>query len=170
MVCWPGLEPGTNGFAGLCRFEASRLAWEQINLKDREIRLEANQTKTKRLRVIAIHDTLAGWLKAYQGKPLYPVNWRKDFDAIKAAAGFGNPSRLNKMQRQESSALKPWPDDVMRHTAISHYFRQTGSYGQTAEQFGNSEAIIKRHYQSRVSSEDTKQFYALTPTKKGTPR
>jgi hypothetical protein len=65
--------------------------------------------------------------------------------------------------------LKPWPVDVMRHTAISHYFRQTGSYGQTAEQFGNSESIIKRHYQGRVSSEDTKAFYALAP-KKGNPK
>jgi hypothetical protein len=53
--------------------------------------------------------------------------------------------------------------DVLRHTAISHYFRATGSYGRTAEQFGNSESIIKKHYQSRVSSKDTKRFYALRP-------
>ena len=51
----------------------------------------------------------------------------------------------------------------MRHTAISHYFRATGSYGRTAEQFGNSESIIKKHYQSRVSSKETKRFYALRP-------
>jgi hypothetical protein len=30
--------------------------------------------------------------------------------------------------------------------AISHFFRKTGSYGPTAEQFGNSESIIKLHY------------------------
>ena len=57
--------------------------------------------------------------------------------------------------------------DVMRHTAISHYFRKTGSYGQTAEQFGNSEAIIKRHYQGRVTSEETERFYAIRPKQKG---
>ena len=49
----------------------------------------------------------------------------------------------------------------------SHYFRHTGSYGQTAEQFGNSEAIIKAHYQGRVSSDDTQKFYALRPKKGG---
>ena len=59
--------------------------------------------------------------------------------------------------------LRPWVPDVLRHTAISHYFRLTGSYGRTAEQFGNSEGIIKKHYQGRVSSEETKQFYALRP-------
>jgi hypothetical protein len=60
--------------------------------------------------------------------------------------------------------LKPWVSDILRHTAISHYFRATGSYGRTAEQFGNSESIIKKHYQSRVSSKDTKRFYGLRPT------
>jgi hypothetical protein len=39
-------------------------------------------------------------------------------------------------------------------------------YGKAAEQFGNSEAIIKKHYQSRVSSDDTKKFYALMPKKR----
>jgi integrase len=148
-------------FGGLRPFEASRLAWEQVNLKDREIRLEANQTKTKRGRVLTIDDTLAAWLEAHKGKPFFPPNWRKDFDKLKAMAGYDG------REGDDGTKLKPWPEDVLRHTAISHYFRHTGSYGRTAEQFGNSEAIIKRHYQGRVSSEDTKAFYALLPKKGG---
>ncbi len=66
-------------------------------------------------------------------------------------------------RRRSSPDLKPWVPDILRHTAISHYFRATGSYGRTAEQFGNSEGIIKKHYQSRVSSKETKRFYALRP-------
>jgi integrase len=148
-------------FGGLRPFEASRLAWEQVNLKDREIRLEANQTKTKRGRVLTIDNTLAAWLEAHKGKPIFPANWRKDFDKLKATAGYDGRAG------DDGTKLKPWPEDVLRHTAISHYFRHTGSYGRTAEQFGNSEAIIKRHYQGRVSSEDTKAFYALLPKKGG---
>jgi len=157
-------------FGGLRPFEASRLTWGQVNLGDREIRLEGIQTKTKRARVVTVNDTLAAWLTAYKNKPFYPSNWRKDFDILKADAGFGNPERLTQKQRETVGELKPWPDDVMRHTAISHYFRITGSYGKTAEQFGNSEAIIKRHYQGRVSSEDTKAFYSLLPTKRTAKR
>lgn len=148
-------------FAGVRPFEASRLTWEAVNLKDKEIRLEGNQTKTGRPRVVAICDTLAAWLKAHKGKEFFPSNWRKAFDNVKLASGFGTPDG-----KDENSKLKPWPVDVMRHTAISHFFRKTGSYGQTAEQFGNSEAIIKNHYQSRVSSKDTKKFYALRPARK----
>lgn len=141
-------------FGGLRPAEAARLNWEQVNLKDNEIRLDATQVKTgrktKKGRTVKICPTLHAWLTAHKGKPFYPANWRNEFDAVKDAAG-----------------LKTWTPDVLRHTAISHYFRKTGSYGFTAEQFGNSEAVIKAHYQSRVSSEDTKAFYAIMPAKGG---
>jgi integrase len=147
-------------FAGLRPTEAARLQWAAVNLKDGEIRLEGNQTKTGQSRVVAICPTLQAWLTAYNGQPFFPSNWRKDFDVIKRAAGYGG--RVG-----DGKKLTPWPVDVMRHTAISHYFRQTGSYGRSSEQFGNSEAIIKRHYQGRVSSEDAKAFYSLLPKKGG---
>jgi integrase len=135
-------------FGGLRPTETERLNWAQVNLEDGEIPLTQDQTKTKRGRLVKICPTLAAWLKAHKGKPFYPANWRKEFDAVKLAAG-----------------LKEWTPDVMRHTAISHYFRKTGSYGFTAEQFGNSEAVIKNHYQGRVSSEETKAFYQIMPGK-----
>jgi len=139
--------------AGLRPYEARRLTWANVNLKDGEIRLEASMTKTKRPRVIEISATLRAWLEAYEGVAFFPANWRRDFDAVKKAVGYGE--------------AKPWVEDVLRHTAISHYFRLTGSYGKTAEAFGNSEKIIKDHYQGRVTSEDTTNFYAILPTKKG---
>jgi len=147
-------------FGGLRPFEAARLDWQQVNLKDGEIRLDSTQTKTKQGRTVKICPTLKAWLKAYDGKPFFPANWRKEFDTIKSAAGFGTPTK-------KRPGLKPWPSDVLRHTAISHYFRATGSYGFAAEQFGNSEAIIKAHYQSRVSSDEAKAFYRLMPAKAG---
>lgn len=145
-------------FAGLRPDEAKRLTWQQVNLTDKEIRLESYQTKTKAARVVAIHPTLAKWLTAHKDKSFFPVNWRKEFDAVKAAAGF--TGRKNPEAKEDGKAF---PHDVMRHTAISHFFRDCGSYGLTAEQFGNSEAIIKKHYQGRVSSTDTKKFYAIQP-------
>ena len=95
---------------------------------------------------------------AYQERPFAPSNCQTRFRECKLKIGYGTPS-------EDEPNLKPWPPDVMRHTTISHYFRNSGSYGQTAEQFGNSEAIIKRHYQGRVTSEETKRFYAIMPKK-----
>ena len=148
-------------FGGLRPFgEAPRLSWPQVNLRDNEIRLEGEQTKTGRPRVVAICPALCAWLRAYQGREFCPPNSQGHFRALKEKIGYGTRS-------EAQPKLKPWPMDVMRHTAISHYFRKTGSYGQTAEQFGNSEAIIKRHYQGRVTSEETERFYAIRPKQKG---
>lgn len=157
-------------FGGLRPTEAARLTWEEINLSDREIRLDGAQTKTGRPRVVTICNTLKAWLTAYRGREIHPTNWENDFRDVKTQAGFGPPAPEDASadEKKRCAKLKTWTPDVMRHTAISHYFRQTGSYGQAAEQFGNSENIIRKHYQARVSTADTKAFYSLRPAKKGT--
>jgi integrase len=144
-------------FGGLRPFEAARLSWEQVNLGDREIRLRGQQTKTGKGRIVEVCPTLKGWLSRYKRideiyRPAFDL-WLRE---LRASIGYGEPT-------EENPDLKPWVPDILRHTAISHYFRKTGSYGRTAEQFGNSESIIKKHYQSRVSSKDAKRFYALRP-------
>jgi integrase len=144
-------------FGGLRPFESARLTWEQINLTDAEIRLKGTQTKTGKGRIVVIDKTLRAWLNRYRkAGEIYRAKYDADLKKVRASIGYGTKT-------EERPDLKPWVPDVLRHTAISHYFRLTGSYGRTAEQFGNSEGIIKKHYQGRVSSADTKKFYALRP-------
>lgn len=145
-------------FAGIRPEELKRLTWPQINLTDKQITLTSEQSKTKRNRVVNIQPTLATWLKRYKDKPITQKNWRRDFDAVKLAAGFSG--------RVVNEETIPWTVDVMRHTAISHFFRDCGSYGLTSEQFDNSESIIKRHYQNQANAttKHTKAFYKLTPS------
>ncbi len=145
-------------FAGIRPAEVQRLTWETINLADGEIRTASQASKTKRPRIVAINETLKAWLTTYKGRPVCPPNMRKDLDAVKQMAGF-----TGRVGKQSDEKLKPWPVDIARHTAISHYFRKSGSYGLAAEQFGNSEAVIRAHYQGRVSTEDTARFYAIMP-------
>ena len=140
-------------FGGLRPFEAARLAWNQVNLTDGEIRLKGTQTKTGKGRIVVIDKTLKAWLTKYRkAGEIYLSTYNLELKDLRASIGYGPQPNL-----------KPWVPDVLRHTAISHYFRLTGSYGRTAEQFGNSEGIIKKHYQGRVTSAETKVFYALRP-------
>ena len=144
-------------FGGLRPFEAARLSWEQVNLTDGEIRLKGTQTKTGKGRIVVIEKTLKAWLIRYRKcGEIYNSTYDAELREVRASIGYGPKS-------DEKPDVKPWVPDVLRHTAISHYFRATGSYGRTAEQFGNSEGIIKKHYQGRVGSADTKKFYALRP-------
>ena len=147
-------------FGGLRPFEAARLSWEQVNLTDGEIRLMGTQTKTGKGRIVVICKTLKAWLSKYRKTgEIYCSTYDTDLKKVRASIGYGTKT-------EERPDLKPWVPDVLRHTAISHYFRLTGSYGRTAELFGNSEGIIKKHYQGRVTSADTKKFYALRPKTK----
>ena len=147
-------------FGGLRPFEAARVPWDQVNLGDGEIRIKSTQTKTGKGRIVEIQPTLKAWLQVYKGiDEIYRPSFAAGLREVRSKIGYGTPT-------EEMPDLKPWVPDTLRHTAISHYFRLTGSYGRSAEQFGNSEAIIKRHYQSRVSSEETKQFYGILPKAK----
>ncbi|KAB2637719.1 MAG: tyrosine-type recombinase/integrase [Verrucomicrobia bacterium] len=146
-------------FGGLRPFESARLTWDQVNLTDGEIRLKGTQTKTGKGRIVVIDKTLKAWLSKYRKVgEIYLSPYNLELKDLRASIGYGP-------KNDKQPDLKPWVPDVLRHTAISHYFRLTGSYGRTAEQFGNSEGIIKKHYQGRVTSADTKKFYALRPLK-----
>ena len=57
---------------------------------------------------------LLAWLMPHAVKktPIRGVNWRKDFDAVKAAAGWGTKS-------DKKPNLEPWTQDIMRQYGMS---------------------------------------------------
>lgn len=134
-------------FGGLRPTEAKRLRWDQVNLDDGEIRLEGSQTKTGTGRVVKIDETLAAWLRWADERGLHSfAASRRTLETVRRHARLGE-----------------WVPDVLRHTCISHFFRRSGSFGLSAEQFGNSEQIIKRHYAARTSSAESAKFWAMFP-------
>lgn len=134
-------------FGGLRPTEAAGLRWDNINFADKEVVIPSEVCKTGRRRVIELNATLAVWLKVCNRKvPLIQATPDNDMVKLRKLAG-----------------IEHWPADVMRHTCISHYFRQCGSLGLTAEMAGNSESVILRHYKSRTSTPDTKAFWSLRP-------
>jgi integrase len=131
-------------FGGLRPGEALRAS--RINLKDGEIDLAGKETKTWHPRLVKMDPLLVSWIEVATGPAVNPQNSRLHWDELRRKA-----------------KLTRWPDDVLRHTAISHHFRRGGSYGLTAEWAGNSEAIIKRHYQGRVTSDESAVFWGWFP-------
>lgn len=133
-------------FGGLRPTEALRFQSEQV--RDGALRIEANQSKVRRSRTIDVDPVLTAWLA------LCP-----------AGAPVSDPqkSKLLWGQLRAKARLSRWIPDGLRHTAISHYFRRCGSYGQSAEWAGNSEAVIKEHYQARTTAAETAKFWSLFP-------
>lgn len=134
-------------FGGMRPTEASRFHDDWF--KDGQLTIPAHHTKTGRARTFAADPLLKAWLKVCSEGPV--------------ADPQGDRRLWNQMRTK--ARLDRWIHDGLRHTAISHFFRRSGSYGLTAEWAGNSEAVIKAHYQGRVSVAEATKFWQLFPNR-----
>ena len=139
--------------------ELARVSWDDISLDQKVIRLGANVAKLRQRRVIDIPENVVEWLRACQGKPIVPKNWRRRFDAVRRQAGF-----RGSYARNGDDKLKIWPEDVVRHTAISNFYAHNKNEGATAYWAGNSPDTVHRFYKGLVYPEDAKDFWELKPT------
>ena len=172
-------------FAAIRPTELARLTWENVDLEAGIITIGAKMAKMRQRRIVdmacltekdkkgreyALPANLIAWLKphAKAKHPFRGANWRKDFDAVKLAAGFGNPDlkpagEETDAAKQQRKALKPWTPDILRHTGISHHLACFQHEGKTAAWAGNSPDIIQRHYKGLVKQPDAKAFWAIQP-------
>lgn len=132
-------------FGGLRPTEALRFRDDQI--RDGFLRIEPKQSKTGSGRTIEADPVLLAWMtECPEGPVADPQKSKLLWGGLKAKA-----------------RLTRWIPDGLRHTAVSHYFRRSGSYGLTAEWAGNSESVIREHYQARTSAADSARFWGLFP-------
>jgi integrase len=153
--------------------ELARLSWDQVDLKERQVTITASAAKKRGRRVVDIPDNCVAWLSphAKKKKAIKGRNWRKDLDRVKALVGFGNPKRMPQgrggKDKKKWAHLKPWPQDVLRHTGISCHYRLHEDEGKTASWAGNSPDMIHAHYRALVSAKDAKAFFEIVPGARG---
>lgn len=133
-------------FCGLRPYECQRMKWDNIDLTEKEIRIDPEMSKTRKDRFVKIPDNAVEWLLPHAlKKHPFKVDARH-LQAIRTAAG-----------------LHKAVQDICRHTAISHYQAKNLHEGLTAEWAGNSVAVVKRHYKKAVKAKEAEEFYAITP-------
>jgi integrase len=93
---------------------------------------------------------LKEWLEAYPPSPgLWP-----------SSSGTQAERAWAKIRKKHNLS-----EDVLRHTAISAMLHAPGaSYASVAYAAGNSETMIRRHYEGRWSPELTQQLWAIRPS------
>ena len=144
-------------FCGLRPSEAARVPRANIELDRRIIILNGKCTKTRSRRTVEIPLVAIKWLRIYL-KPdtvIRSPNWRKDFAQVRRMAGFA----LTK----DVKAIGRWPQNVLRHTAISHRLSETADPKLTAMWAGTSSDVIFRDYWGVVLPSETKKFWELSP-------
>lgn len=134
-------------FAGIRDDEYSRFAargWDLIDLESSVINIPGEVAKKRKRRQITIEPNLKSILSHIKQKkmPLItPAHKRK----------------LTDFRR----GLKFSGTDLARHTAISYKLKIRNSFIDVATEMGNSEAVIRAHYQNRVTETQAGWFWGL---------
>jgi len=182
------------GFCALRQAEIERLDWRAIDLKERVVTLDAGTAKTNSRRAVMMPLAAVAWL-APTKKESGPVltqdgETRAAWDLARLATGFGpfktSLLRVRKaikaMSEEEQKALVPWPDNALRHSAISARLALSAAdaavafeiapeatlsvtdIAAVAYQAGNSPQVIRAHYLRLLKPEAARKWFAIKPT------
>ena len=144
---------------GLRPEEVVRLDWKHIDLEQRIIRIQGEVAKLRQRRIVEMPGHTADWLRTCLGKTIMPNNKRRYWDTVRRLAGF-----KGSWFKKGDEKLKEWPQDVVRHTAISYHYALGNNEGKTAQWAGNSPETVHRYYKGLVMPNDAQEFWALKPT------
>ncbi len=183
------------GFCALRQAEIARLDWRAVDLKERVVTLDAGATKTNSRRAVMLPLAAVEWLaplaKDKKSGPVltHDAESRAAWDLARLAAGFG-PFKTSLlavrrahegMTEAKRKSLLPWPENALRHSAIS--CRLALSAKDAAEAFdiateaalsvtdiaavayqaGNSPQVIRSHYLRLSKPEVARKWFAVVP-------
>ena len=148
-------------FAAIRPAEVARLTWDDIKGLDTDtpfavIRGEA--AKKRKRRTVALSQNLMEWLRPHVLKrtPFVGKNFDRDWNRLRFLAGFDT-------EREKNPELQPWPDDVLRHTGITHKLNETGNDSTTSLWAGNRPDTIHDHYKGLAGEAESKAFWSICP-------
>ena len=162
----PGVVLGL--FCGIRQAEIERLSWEAVSFEERHVEIGATIAKTRSRRIVPIPPNAVAWLAPYRKRTgkLWPTGARNRFNLARIRAGFGPffSTSAEVKRAQEEKTLKPWPDNCLRHTAISCKVATKPDLARIAYESGNSPDIIKEHYLALMGKREAAKFAAIKPT------
>jgi len=137
------------GFAGLRPEEVNKLRWEDIDLKERTIRVNASSAKTRKKRFTEISDNLMAWLRPYLCR-----------------AGRVAPPNLQKLRRttMKAAGIRHWPQDVLRHSFASAHYAFHKNPAHTALLLGHRDQnMLLNHYRDVMKPSEAARYWAILP-------
>jgi integrase len=149
------------GLAGLRTSELLRLSWRDVWRIENHIEVTAGKAKTRQRRLVEICPALARWLEPYrqfeQGKvsDLHEVTWQQKFGDLCAEARVEIKGKHVAVTRKLNG---------LRHAFCTYHFAAHGNENLTAQQAGNSPAMIHRHYKGLATKREADAWFGSIPT------
>ncbi len=152
-------------FAGIRPEEIARLTWEEIDLEQGLIDIDASKSKTAKQRYVKILPVLAAWIEPLKRKgSIQQENFRRRFDDARRKAGFATRGNARKLKGSQIIELTPWPHDGLRHSFASYHIALFEDAAALALQMGHQgNALIFSNYRHRVKSTEADAYFNLFP-------
>ena len=128
------------------------LQWQDVNLRDKVIRVRPETSKTRRARLVDISDNLSTWLLKY-------------YRATGPVALSPVTLKRHRADVMKELKIKKWIPDIARHTFATMHFAHHQNRDKLAAQMGHSGAsgVLEKHYKGLATKEQAERFWAIAP-------
>ena len=141
------------GLAGLRSAEMLRLDWADVWRVPGHIEITAGKSKTRQRRLVEICKALRTWLEPYRAKKTGKF-WPGEQTAFQ--------ERFSELCKTAEVARKT---NGLRHSFCSFHFALHANENLTAQQAGNSPAMIHAHYKGLATKAEAKKWFNVLPPK-----
>jgi integrase len=154
-------------FAGLRPEEAKQISWENIDLSSEtpHATVLPHTSKTRAERFPPLNETCLSWLRGCREisgvvSGTSAQRFRKSWERVRMAAGWHVTEASQRKARADGHAVKPWPEDCLRHSFASYWLPVHSDRPRLAEIMGNSVAVIREHYLKPIKPGVAQRYWA----------
>ena len=138
------------GLAGLRQQEALRLTWQDVFSAAGNVTISATKSKTRSRRLVEIVPALDAWLRPY--RQCEGLLWSQGVDTYQETFA----------ELRESLSI-PAKRNGLRHAFCSYHFALHANENLTAQQAGNSPAMIHQAYKGLATKQQGEAWFATAP-------
>lgn len=141
-----------SGIIGLRPEELTKLDGARLrrHLTEGLLILDSMVSKVRNRRLIELSSHARAWLDYALSDPV-KLPFSKSF------------IRRSRRYLKRHLSLKRWPQDILRHTALSHMLALHGDENRVARESGNSVKIFQQHYKGIVLPAESQRFQQMLP-------
>lgn len=155
-------------FAGMRSSAISRLAWEELDFKNRAILTPAAKTKKGRRQFIeGLPDNLWAWLEKTP-KKAFRMTTRQFAHRREAAFSRAGLLVTRTAAKASKGKLQPKspPKNCLRHSFVSYHVALHRDPGKTALLVSHkNQSILWDHYLGVATAKDAKDYFGILPSK-----
>jgi integrase len=163
-------------FCGVRRAELTRLRFDDLDIKRKELRISAQVAKTGVARFVPMPDALLVWLEAAKSAGVAPIGklipggTKKgpDDQKIPDDSEEKSENQLNRwlLSLRAKAGLTAWPNNALRHSFASHACSMHDDFAKVSAWLGHSgdTRLLVARYRHAIAKDAGAKWFEVLPT------